>query len=70
MLFRSSPVAKHQVRRGRIVGAGPDSAVELIGGPSSHLLHGYATATVLVHVPVGVSRLDVGDTVEVWSIND
>ena len=65
-----SPPAKHQLRRGRIINPGPDAAIELIGGPSSHLLHGYATATVLVHVPVGVSRLDVGDTVEVWSIND
>lgn len=65
-----SPAAKHQVRRGRIVGAGPDAAVELIGGPSSHLLHGYATATVLVHVPVEVSHLDARETVEVWSIDD
>jgi molybdopterin molybdotransferase len=61
-----SPPAKHQVRRGRIAA---DGSVELIGGPSSHLLHSYAASTVLVHVPVGVSHLDAGDTVEVWSID-
>ena len=65
-----SPAAKHQVRRGVVSGVAPDAAVHLIGGPSSHLLHGYATATVLIHVPVGVSHLDAGDTVEVWSIHD
>jgi molybdopterin molybdotransferase len=62
-----SPAAKHQVRRGRV---SPEGEVELVGGASSHLLHGYAASTVLVHVPVGVSHLDAGDTVEVWSIDD
>ena len=60
-----SPVAKHQVRRGI---QRPDGTIELVGGPSSHLLHGYATSTHLVHLPVGVSHLDCGDNVEVWSI--
>jgi molybdopterin molybdotransferase len=62
-----SPVAKHQVRRGVIV---PGGKVALIGGPSSHLLHSYAASTVLVHVPVGVSHLDAGESVEVWSIDE
>jgi len=62
-----SPPAKHQVRRGVINAAGE---VELVGGPSSHLLHSYAASTVLVHVPVGVAHLDAGAPVEVWSIDD
>lgn len=61
----SSPPAKHQVRRGRLTGSG---TVELVGGPSSHLLHGYASSTHLVHIPVGVSALAAGDEVEIWSI--
>ena len=60
-----SPKNKHQVRRGILR---PDGQVELVGGPSSHLLHSYATSTHLIHVPLGVSRLESGDNVEVWSI--
>ena len=60
-----SPNARHQVRRGILTAEG---LVELIGGPSSHLLHAYAASTHLVHLPVGVSHLDSGDNVEVWSI--
>jgi molybdopterin molybdotransferase len=62
-----SPANKHQVRRGRLTEAG---GVELVGGSSSHLLHSYATSTVLAHVPVGVSHLDAGDSIEVWRIDD
>ena len=62
-----SPGAKHQVRRGVLT---PDGQVELVGGPSSHLLLSYASSTVLVHIPVGVSHLDAGELVEVWSIVD
>jgi molybdopterin molybdotransferase len=62
-----SPRAKHQMRRGVISQTG---AVQLVGGPSSHLLHSYAASTVLVHIPVGVSHLDAGDLVEVWSIDE
>ncbi|MFK4730588.1 molybdopterin molybdotransferase MoeA [Agromyces mediolanus] len=61
-----SPLAKHQVRRGVIDG---DGAVE-VGAPSSHLLHAYARATVLVHIPVGVDRLPAGAPVDVWRIDD
>lgn len=62
-----SPVAKHQVRRGVLNDAG---AIELIGGPSSHLLHSYALSTLLVHLPVGVGHAAVGDLVETWRIDD
>jgi molybdopterin molybdotransferase len=63
----TSPAEKHQIRRGVINTQGE---VVLVGGPSSHLLHSYAASTVLVHIPVGVSHLDAGDPVEVWSIDD
>ena len=62
-----SPPAKHQVRRGRL---DADGRVELVGGPSSHLLHGYASSTVLVHLPVGAARLQAGASVEVWDIDE
>lgn len=62
-----SPENKHQVRRGRL---NPAGEVELLGGPSSHLLHSYAASTLLVHVPLGVSRLEAHDPITVWSIDD
>lgn len=62
-----SPAGKHQLRRG-ILDA--DGHVDLIGGASSHLLHGYASSTLLVHLPVGVTHLDAGDPVDVWRISD
>ncbi|MBG6238749.1 molybdopterin molybdotransferase [Mycetocola sp. CAN_C7] len=62
-----SPGGKHQVRRGAL---DADGRVVLIGGSSSHLLHGYASSTLLVHLPVGVSRFDAGDLVDVWRIHD
>ncbi|WP_144762539.1 gephyrin-like molybdotransferase Glp [Curtobacterium sp. 9128] len=60
----SSPVGKHQVRRGRV----EDGTVHFVGGPSSHLLAHYAEATHLVHVPVGVAAVEPGDPLTVWSI--
>ncbi|ALD13414.1 molybdopterin molybdotransferase MoeA [Clavibacter capsici] len=62
-----SPAAKHQVRRGRL---DADGRVVAVGGPGSHLLHAYATATHLVHIPAGRDRLEAGDPVTVWSIDD
>ena len=62
-----SPVGKHQVRRGRL---DADGRVVAVGGPGSHLLHAYATATHLVHIPAGLARLEAGDPVTVWSIDD
>jgi molybdopterin molybdotransferase len=62
-----SPPGKHQVRRARL---DADGRVQLVGGPSSHLLQSYAACTHLVHIPVGAFSLDVGDPVEIWSIDD
>jgi molybdopterin molybdotransferase len=62
-----SPVGKHQLRRGRL---DVDGRVVLVGGPSSHLLAAHAAASVLVHVPIGVDRLDEGDEVVVWALDE
>ncbi|MCS3844431.1 gephyrin-like molybdotransferase Glp [Microbacterium sp. AK031] len=62
----SSPPGKHQIRRGRLR---EDGTVE-VGAPGSHLLHDYARATVLVHVPIGVDTLPAGAEVEVWRIDE
>ena len=62
-----SPAGKHQVRRGRV---DADGRAVPVGGPGSHLLHAYATATHLVHIPEDVDRLEAGDPVTVWSIDD
>jgi molybdopterin molybdotransferase len=59
-----SPARKHQVRRGTVV----DGRVRFVGGASSHLLAHYATATHLVHVPVGIDRVEAGDPLTVWRI--
>jgi len=62
-----SPTGKHQLRRGILR---QDGALDLVGGASSHLLHAYATATVLVHLPVGVGSVAAGEPVDYWSIDD
>lgn len=62
-----SPAGKHQVRRGVV---DDDGVLHLVGGASSHLLHGYASSTHLAHIPLGVARLEAGDSVTVWRIND
>lgn len=62
-----SPGGKHQIRRGLLA---PDGSVRLVGGASSHLLHSYAASTVLVHVPIGVTHVEAGENIEIWSIND
>ena len=62
-----SPVGKHQVRRARIDESG---AIEMVGGPSSHLLHSFARSELLVQFPVGVGTLQEGEFVEAWRIND
>jgi len=62
----TSPLEKHQIRRGTMR---DDGSVE-VGAPGSHLLHDYARATVLVHVPIGVDALPAGADVEVWRIDD
>ncbi|WP_402375608.1 molybdopterin molybdotransferase MoeA [Isoptericola rhizosphaerae] len=60
-----SPRHLHQVRRGR---RDADGRVEMVGGPGSHLLAHLAAATLLVHVPPGVTHLDEGDDVDYWEI--
>ncbi|MDT0211368.1 molybdopterin molybdotransferase MoeA [Curtobacterium sp. BRD11] len=60
----SSPVGKHQVRRGRVA----DGRVHFVGGPSSHLLGHLAAATHLVHVPLGTDSVEPGDPLTVWSL--
>ncbi|KHK97650.1 hypothetical protein LK09_10640 [Microbacterium mangrovi] len=62
----TSVPARHQVRRASLR---TDGSVE-VGHPSSHLLHAYALADALVHVPVGVASLDAGAEVEVWLIDE
>jgi molybdopterin molybdotransferase len=62
----SSPV-KLRVRRGVMDAAG---MVHLVGGAGSHLLHGYASSTVLVHLPAAIDSLEAGDEVEIWRIDD
>jgi molybdopterin molybdotransferase len=62
----TSVPARHQVRRGTLRA---DGSVE-VGHPSSHLLHAYALADALVHVPVGVASLPAGAEVEVWLIDE
>lgn len=61
-----SPPAQHQLRRGVLR---TDGTLELVGGPSSHLLHSYAASTVLVQVPVGISDVAEGDELEFWRID-
>lgn len=62
----TSPAGKYQVRRGMLRA---DGSVE-VRSPGSHLLHDYARATVLVHVPIGVDELAAGAEVEVWRIDE
>lgn len=62
----TSPRGKHQVRRGALRA---DGTVE-VGAPGSHLLHDYARATVLAHIPIGVDALPEGAEVEVWRIDE
>ena len=67
-----SPAAKHQVRRGRYTAPtepGTAGRVELIGGPSSHLVHALASSNALVHIPAGVQTLPAGAEVTVWLLN-
>lgn len=63
----TSPVDKHQIRRGRLR---DDGRVELVGGPGSNLLHAYAASALLVHIPAGVASVTAGDTLEAWRIDD
>lgn len=61
-----SPPNHHQLRRGVL---DTDGRLRLRGGPSSHLLHSYAESTVLVHVPIGITRVAEGDELDFWRID-
>lgn len=60
----SSPAHKHQVRRALI----SDGLVTILD-PGSHLVHDLARADALVHIPVGVSELNAGQSITTWSLN-
>jgi len=57
----SSPEALDQYRRARVL---PSGRVRLVGGASSHLIGGYATADALVRVPPGTALVRDGDLLE------
>ncbi|MEO7123645.1 MAG: gephyrin-like molybdotransferase Glp [Lacisediminihabitans sp.] len=56
---------KRQFRRGRL---GEGNTVELVSGPSSHLVAAMARADVLVDIPAEVGAMSAGETVRVWSL--
>lgn len=56
-----SPSRLDQYRRARVL---PSGRVRLVGGPSSHLIGGYAAADALARIPVGTATLRDGDVVE------
>jgi molybdopterin molybdotransferase len=61
----TSPAGKRQFLRGRAL---PDSRVETLGGPSSHLVAALAAADVLLDIPEDVTELPAGSTVETWEL--
>jgi len=60
-----SVAGKRQFLRGRAVG---DSSVELVAGPSSHLVAGLAASDLLVVIPDEITELAAGDTAETWEL--
>jgi molybdopterin molybdotransferase len=67
-----SPAGKHQVRRGRYLPPavpGGTGEVELVGGPSSHLVHALAASNALVHLPAGRESFPAGTEVTVWLLD-
>lgn len=60
----SSPEHKHQMRRALL----REGQVTILD-PGSHLVHDLARADALVHIPVGVSELTAGQSVEIWRMN-
>ncbi|QNE46064.1 molybdopterin molybdotransferase MoeA [Glaciihabitans sp. INWT7] len=57
---RSAP-GRRQFLRGRAL---PDGRVEVVGGPSSHLVAGLAAADLLIDIPQDTIQLKEGDPVE------
>jgi len=60
-----SIAGKRQFLRGRLDSRG---SVELVSGPSSHLVAAMARADVLVDIPADVTELAAGESVRVWSL--
>ena len=56
-----SAVGKRQFLRGRAL---PDGRVEVVGGPSSHLVAGLAASDLLIDIPEDITELKEGDLVE------
>ncbi len=70
----NSPAGKRQFRRGMLSSAGdgelPGSAVvSLVGLPASHFLSSLAQADCLLDIAEDVVRLDAGEQVTVWCLN-
>ncbi|MGP9538743.1 molybdopterin molybdotransferase MoeA [Brachybacterium sp. AOP43-C2-M15] len=57
----TSPPTLEQYRRARVL---PSGRVRLVGGPSSHLIGGYAAADALAIVPIGTGSVQDGDVLE------
>jgi len=60
-----SIAGKRQFLRGRLDSRG---SVELVSGPSSHLVAAMARADVLVDIPADFTELSAGESVRVWSL--
>jgi len=60
-----SVAGKRQFLRGRAVG---DNGVELVAGPSSHLVAGLAASDLLVVIPEDITELAAGDSAETWEL--
>ncbi len=58
--LRSRPDTR-QFLRGRAL---PDGRVEVVGGPSSHLVAGLAASNLLIDIPEDITELKEGDSVE------
>ncbi|MBD8042913.1 molybdopterin molybdotransferase MoeA [Arthrobacter sp. Sa2BUA2] len=61
----ASPAGKLQIRRGRYM----DGAVELVGGPGSHLIHALASSNALVQLPEDTEHAAAGSEVTVWLLD-
>ncbi len=58
---QSSTAGTRQFLRGRAL---PEGRVEVVGGPSSHLVAGLAASDLLLDIPEGITELKAGDPVE------
>jgi molybdopterin molybdotransferase len=61
----ASVPGKRRFLRGRILEGG---SVQIVGGPSSHLVAAMARADVLLDIPLDVADLSAGEDVRVWAL--